>query len=1270
MTYFNVMETGAQGEEFRKLPFRDLRTKYTELSGLECRSKNREWIVGKCVQMKLYGTHDALGKRTLKAAAGREVNLRLMNNAIVNEEGESMYHYNHPKHVSKIINIHNATEGGGGGGGGGIYFEEDLLYGDGENLNENGRKVLRTFLSLERRKGQNNVTRKQEMKKLRDATSHPLLKHEIWTVGKLEKILESFLDEEFSEDEHKIVMMRVAKGVVTLKKEKMQEPGRSDGFTVNIARTICRFALRMATKKQLRNKNELSKQYFKLFIVVSALGIEMFSVRGEEGGEEGEGEGEGEGDDEVAARQPPRTTSSSSSSTQINACEFVSKCVRDELALSPALAKLLLKRPKGFRDSFYDERDKIWPAILFGICASEEVSKEIRDEAWTQFQKNARCLKEEDFFALMTDTFATNDNTDRNNSKIRDEGSRRYFLYECIKSVQRKGSQEVSASLLRVVFQIWSEHRRNILEILGNECAKMIENKVNAYDNDGDDDAQSIGKTAWLNVLEAVSTSCELTKDEVDGNRSMLLQMLSHFKASRDFGNPIAKRVVFAMNRLFVKSNFFEGKKEAKRLMKEIYANGNELDEEDESMMPVLSLLDAEKSIKTSSALRIIDVILEGDVAAKLELEDVKSDAIETLCASLKRIAPPTDAEALNSSSLISKCGKFAMQSLQKYWSGLDFSREGRTADQVDAGSANTAIDEVRMAFKLLLASLEASFNTATACDTSASKMNYLSSFITNSMDSHILAQGAREAVQTVLLAQRDPRDRYNVEKTEQKKLQMIEIAGKMYPIGSLVATLSYGMYHQMKRYELHQLNEEWGLDKDWFTLVPDIVRLMEFLLPLAMRESSDLWLHQIVRSGVILNDQILTRHMEDIEDRSVSSMTSMMIKFEKLEFGSAECILTVSQMLSQIGSSTSIASKDVRTKISALKILAKSLVSELPLLPSWDELTSSSSSNKRNNRISVVDAVVESASALGETVEIFIPFVVNEWKKLKEEEVGDNDDDKSASSSLLRDIKFLAESLFMASKYCLECCQRAASFLTNSEKKKGDLSAIVLSGARLHYATGGILEFFQEEVMEAIPVQNFETLELSRRAFMAQCAAVHANLKALKKMKLLDRSLITLLYALKVHKNTSITDQQTTGVENTEEDVDDKAINERKRKYGLSIYTSTTQVKDAQQQQNDGSNLLDGGKESGEVGDGAGEGEGKKNEANDDGDDESQQQNRKKVLRKRRSKKRRNRFNNPYLEAVREHEGDDSGDDDDDDLADFIVCKPGRDYRQVFGLT
>ena len=70
---------------------------------------------------------------------------------------------------------------------------------------------------------------------------------------------------------------------------------------------------------------------------------------------------------------------------------------------------------------------------------------------------------------------------------------------------------------------------------------KNDESNVDTYDDedddddDDDDDAQSISKTAWLNVLEAVSTSCELTKDEIDANRSMLLQMLSSFKASRDF---------------------------------------------------------------------------------------------------------------------------------------------------------------------------------------------------------------------------------------------------------------------------------------------------------------------------------------------------------------------------------------------------------------------------------------------------------------------------------------------------------------------------------------------------------------------------------------------------------------------------------------------------------------------------------------------------------------------------------------------------------------
>ena len=156
--------------------------------------------------------------------------------------------------------------------------------------------------------------------------------------------------------------------------------------------------------------------------------------------------------------------------------------------------------------------------------------------------------------------------------------------------------------------------------------------------------------------------------------------------------------------------------------------------------------------------MKIIDAILDENKAAKLEMEDVKTDAIETLCGALKRIAPATDAEALSSSSLISKCGKHAIQSLQKYWPGLDFNREGRTVDQVDCDSAHAAIDEVRMAFKLLLASLEASFNTATACDTSALKMNCLSSFITDSIDAHPRPRCSRGCADCFSLATRSSR--------------------------------------------------------------------------------------------------------------------------------------------------------------------------------------------------------------------------------------------------------------------------------------------------------------------------------------------------------------------------------------------------------------------------------------------------------------------------------------------------------------------------------
>ena len=49
-------------------------------------------------------------------------------------------------------------------------------------------------------------------------------------------------------------------------------------------------------------------------------------------------------------------------------------------------------------------------------------------------------------------------------------------------------------------------------------------------------------------------------------------------------------------------------------------------------------------------------------------------------------------------------------------------------------------------------------------------------------------------------------------------------------------------------------------------------------------------------------------------------------------------------------------------------------------------------------------------------------------------------------------------------------------------------------------------------------------------------------------------------------------------------------------------------------------------------------------------------------------SSKPRKRVRNPYLDAVIAQEG--GRQDEYDDMADFIVCKPGRNYRDVLGLT
>ena len=54
----------------------------------------------------------------------------------------------------------------------------------------------------------------------------------------------------------------------------------------------------------------------------------------------------------------------------------------------------------------------------------------------------------------------------------------------------------------------------------------------------------------------------------------------------------------------------------------------------------------------------------------------------------------------------------------------------------------------------------------------------------------------------------------------------------------------------------------------------------------------------------------------------------------------------------------------------------------------------------------------------------------------------------------------------------------------------------------------------------------------------------------------------------------------------------------------------------------------------------------------------------------RRRKKKRRKRDKNPFVEALKESEGGKGGSAKEyEDLEDFIVCKPGRDYRRLLGL-
>ena len=50
--------------------------------------------------------------------------------------------------------------------------------------------------------------------------------------------------------------------------------------------------------------------------------------------------------------------------------------------------------------------------------------------------------------------------------------------------------------------------------------------------------------------------------------------------------------------------------------------------------------------------------------------------------------------------------------------------------------------------------------------------------------------------------------------------------------------------------------------------------------------------------------------------------------------------------------------------------------------------------------------------------------------------------------------------------------------------------------------------------------------------------------------------------------------------------------------------------------------------------------------------------------------RRRRKRDRNPYVEALKEAEGKRGGTSREyDDLEDFIVCKPGKNYRRLLGL-
>ena len=204
--------------------------------------------------------------------------------------------------------------------------------------------------------------------------------------------------------------------------------------------------------------------------------------------------------------------------------------------------------------------------------------------------------------------------------------------------------------------------------------------------------------------------------------------------------------------------------------------------------------------------------------------------------------------------------------------------------------------------------------------------------------------------------------------------------------------------------------------------------------------------------------------------------------------------------------------------------------------------------------------------------------------------------------------------------------CDGVANFLTlvnsamyqsieaASELCLAQNTAANIDGQRIDAAlvlAGARLHHSTAKMIELFPLTELQKLELQRCEFMTVCAGVFTNLRALQLTLAhdapLDCSLVAIANALALDDITK--------------------YSENLRRLGESVQTVTGSRATAGSVPNSNASS-----------------------------------------RENSSSKPRKRVRNPYLDAVIAQEG--GRQDEYDDMADFIVCKPGRNYRDVLGLT